>query len=593
MKCLGFGVCLLSVAMSGCRSFRGTAVKHSATQDVLAREVILADSPGDGNLADDSVLWSPDHREGEARFHYLLGELLLARGDVNAASDLLTSAYSLDPAPFLGVRSIVAKGRAGQVEEAARESERLVLIYPRDPDARILNAEILARKGDIDGSIVQLRSAVKNDPGNQFANVMLIELLVRQGKQQQAIIVAEQFTKKNGKVALGWSILARLKLLAGKKGQMLDPAKRAFVIDSSPENALLYAVALELNGRSKDAIRYYELAYKAQSSSEELTGKLVELYRQAGNLEEALKILSEIPNKGTRPKSSGLSIQRVAILWELKRDQEAIEILESLSALDDRPELVATLLGYGYERIGRLEDALKAYEKVPTEFRLAREVALRRSLILKKMGKSEDARKIVAAEIQRSDAGWQFFVLAAEFAQESGEMVEALEFLQSGIKKYPDNGRLLFLEGAYLEKMERYQDSITAMRKLVKMEPENSSALNFLGYLLVEHGGNLKEAKSFIERALKVRPDDGAYLDSLGWCLFKMGEVEKAEGILTQALEKSPKEGVIMEHLAEVAIKKKQNEKALQLLERALQQELDPRDKKRIQRRFDGLKSSS
>jgi tetratricopeptide (TPR) repeat protein len=277
----------------------------------------------------------------------------------------------------------------------------------------------------------------------------------------------------------------------------------------------------------------------------------------------------------------------------LKRDQVAIEILESLSALDDRPELVATLLGYGYERTGRLEDALKAYEKVPTEFRLAREVALRRSLILKKMGKSEDARKIVAAEIQRSDAGWQFFVLAAEFAQESGEMVEALEFLQSGIKKYPDNGRLLFLEGAYLEKMERYQDSITAMRKLVKMEPENSSALNFLGYLLVEHGGNLKEARSFIERALKVRPDDGAYLDSLGWCLFKMGEVDKAEGILTQALEKSPKEGVIMEHLAEVAIKKKQNEKALQLLERALQQELDPRDKKRIQRRFDGLKSSS
>lgn len=594
------GLCVAIICIqTACRSFYGSTKADATRPDEpndTAREVVVPDTPGGGDLLDDSGLWAPDQRVGQARFHYLLGELMLARGDINAANDLLSSAYSLDPVPFLGVRSIIAKGRAGQVDEAAKESERLVLIYPQDADARILNAEILARKGDIDGSVTQLKAAVKNDPANQLANVMLIELLVRQGKQRQAIAAAEQFTKRNGKVALGWSILSRLKLLAGQKKEMLRHAKRAFTIDSSADNALLFAVGLELNGKSKEAIRYYELAYKAQSSSEQLTGKLVDLYRQAGNLEEALKILSEVEERNPKRLSSGLSIQRVAILWELKRDQEALEILERLSGSrgsDDRPELVATLLGYGYERLGRFDEALIAYEKVPGDFRLAREVSLRRIFILQKKNKKEEAKKLVASEIQRGDSSWEFYALASELEQDSGDLDSALRFLRDGREKHPNQGRLIFLEGACLEKMERYDEAMATMRDLIKIEPDNSSALNFLGYLIVERGGNLAEARRLIEKALKIRPGDGAYLDSLGWCLFKMGEVDKAEVLLRQAIEKSPKEGVIMEHLAEVALKKKQPAEAIQWLEKALQETLDPRDRNRIQKRFDQLKSKS
>ncbi|MEY4631086.1 MAG: hypothetical protein RIQ81_1206, partial [Pseudomonadota bacterium] len=75
--------------------------------------------------AEPNLMWSPDQRSSQATYHYLLGEMLFQRGDYQSAANLLTSAYSLDPSPFLGARSIVAKAEAGQADEAAREAERL------------------------------------------------------------------------------------------------------------------------------------------------------------------------------------------------------------------------------------------------------------------------------------------------------------------------------------------------------------------------------------------------------------------------------------------------------------------------------------
>ncbi|MFM8877642.1 MAG: tetratricopeptide repeat protein, partial [Verrucomicrobiota bacterium] len=83
---------------------------------------------------------------------------------------------------------------------------------------------------------------------------------------------------------------------------------------------------------------------------------------------------------------------------------------------------------------------------------------------------------------------------------------------------------------------------------------------------------------------------DGAYLDSLGWCLFKMGDLSKAEDYLLRAITQSPDEGVIMEHLAEVAIKRNNPDAAISWLEKATAQTLEPRDRIRIEARLKELR---
>lgn len=534
-----------------------------------------------------NLLWSPDQRVAQARFHYLLGEMLLLRGDAQNGSTMLSSAYALDAMPLLGSRAIIAKAEAGMTEDAMKEAERLVLLYPKNNEAKVLYAQLLLRDGKFSKAAVQLESVIKSQPSDELPYAMLVEISARAGNRKKAKEVARKLTKVRPQSPTGWSMMARLSLLSGARKEMLTSAKRAYSIEASPDNAVLYALALELNGHSKEALRVYEVAYKSADSSEKLTRKLVELYRQVGNLEEALRVLSDIPRAAGNQPSVGLEIQRVAILWELKRDQEALVIMEQLSKDDQPSELVSTLLGYAYERVKRPDDALLAYASVTKDFSLFKAVGIRRVLILQAQGKLVEAESLLQSFIDQPDPGWEFFVLAAEVAASAGRLDDAIAKSKAGRERYPDQVRFVFLTGAYQEKAGKFQDAMESMRDLIKQEPANSAALNFLGFMMVEHGKDLQEARKLIERALEIRPEDGAYLDSLGWCYFKLGESKKAEELLLRAVKISPDEGVIMEHLGELALQRGQLDAAIGWFEKALQQKLEPRDRDRIQARLE------
>ncbi len=536
---------------------------------------------------DSNIQWSPDQRQIQSGYHYLLGEMLFQRGNVRDASTMFSSAYALDATPFLGARAIVGKAEAESLEEASKEAERLVLLYPRDKDAKVLYAQLLVRIGNSSEASRQLESVIKSQPKEELPYVMLIELSARGGNRKKARKYAQKLTQVRPQSPIGWSMMARLNLLEGDKKGMLASASRAYKLQTSPDNAILFALALELSGKAKEALSVYEVAYKSAESSEKMTGKLVDLYRQVGDLEEALRVLSDLQRSSGVGPSVGMEIQRVAILWELKRDSEALAILERLSKGDQRPELVATLLGYAYERMRRPDDAIKSYSKVTKEFPLYKEVVVRRCLILKEQGKLNEAEAIVKEYLSQPDPGWEFYVIAAEVASASGRSEDAIEHVQVGRVRYPEQTRFLFLVAAYQEKAEKFRDAMNTIRELLKVEPDNSTALNFLGFLMVEQGEDLSEAKKLIERALEIRPEDGAYLDSLGWCYFKAGDIAKAEELLLRAIKKSPDEGVIMEHLGELAIKRGQVGSAVEWFEKAGQQKLEPRDRERIKVRLE------
>jgi len=540
--------------------------------------------------AEPNIQWSPDQRQSQSGYHYLLGEMLFQRGNMRDASTMISSAYALDATPFLGARAIIAKAEADSLEEATKEAERLVLLYPRDKDAKVLYAQLLVRKGKFSEASIQLESVIKSQPKEELPYVMLIELYARAGSRSKARDCARKLTKIRPQSPVGWSMMARLNLLDGDKKGMLASASRAYKLQPSPDNAILYALALELSGKAKEALVVYEVAYKSADSSEKITSKLVDLYRQVGDLEEALRVLSDLQRSSGVSPSVGIEIQRVAILWELKRDDEALGILERLSKGDQRLELVATLLGYAYERVKRPDDAFSSYSKVPKEFPLYKEVGVRRCLILKEQGKLDEADALIKNYLSQSDPGWEFFVLAAEVASASGRSDQAIEQARAGSVRYPEQTRFLFLVAAYQEKAGKFQEAMSTIRELLKIEPDNSTALNFLGFLMVEQGEALSEAKKLIERALEIRPEDGAYLDSLGWWYFKAGDIVKAEELLLRAIKVSPDEGVIMEHLGEVAIKRGDGAAAVSWFEKAIQQKLEPRDRERIQGRLEGAR---
>jgi Flp pilus assembly protein TadD len=75
---------------------------------------------------------------------------------------------------------------------------------------------------------------------------------------------------------------------------------------------------------------------------------------------------------------------------------------------------------------------------------------------------------------------------------------------------------------------------------------------NFLGYMLADKGNRLPEALKMIRKAVEIEPMNGAYLDSLGWAYFKLGQYELAESNLRQAVERDQTDPTVHDHLGDL-----------------------------------------
>jgi Tfp pilus assembly protein PilF len=112
--------------------------------------------------------------------------------------------------------------------------------------------------------------------------------------------------------------------------------------------------------------------------------------------------------------------------------------------------------------------------------------------------------------------------------------------------------------------------ALEEMIAVVRRFPKHAGALNFVGFTWAEQGVRLSEAEDYIRRALEVEPEDAAIIDSLGWVLFKRGDLDGAERHLRRALERMPDEGELHYHLGEVLWAKGDRTAALAAFEKAV-----------------------
>ena len=94
--------------------------------------------------------------------------------------------------------------------------------------------------------------------------------------------------------------------------------------------------------------------------------------------------------------------------------------------------------------------------------------------------------------------------------------------------------------------------SIACYEKVLDKNPENATALNGLGYILASTGKDLTKALFLCKKAVDTNPESSAYLDSLGWVYFKLGLLKEAKTFVKRALEKNPDNEEIKSHYQEI-----------------------------------------
>jgi tetratricopeptide (TPR) repeat protein len=108
------------------------------------------------------------------------------------------------------------------------------------------------------------------------------------------------------------------------------------------------------------------------------------------------------------------------------------------------------------------------------------------------------------------------------------------------------------------------------MTTLIQIDPDNASALNYLGYTYADMGINLDQALDLVSRALEQKPGDGYITDSMGWVYFQMQDYEKAVYYLERAAQLSNFESIIADHLADAYVKSGQLTEGLATYKKAL-----------------------
>jgi tetratricopeptide (TPR) repeat protein len=118
--------------------------------------------------------------------------------------------------------------------------------------------------------------------------------------------------------------------------------------------------------------------------------------------------------------------------------------------------------------------------------------------------------------------------------------------------KQEDKDYVQFVLGSIYERQKRYEPAETAFKKVLVSDPRSAITLNYLGYMMADRGTHLEEALGYIKKAIELDPQNGAYLDSLGWAYFKLGNYELAEENLRKASERIGNDATVQDHLGDL-----------------------------------------
>jgi Flp pilus assembly protein TadD len=145
----------------------------------------------------------------------------------------------------------------------------------------------------------------------------------------------------------------------------------------------------------------------------------------------------------------------------------------------------------------------------------------------------------------------QLLVAEAQLLRDANRHGDAYDMLGQALQKVPDQPELLYDYALTAEKLERHDVAEENLRKLIQVKPDHAHAYNALGYSLADRNQRLPEARKLIEKALEISPEDYFIIDSLGWVLYRQGDLPGAARELRRAYAGRP-DAEIGAHLGEV-----------------------------------------
>ena len=434
---------------------------------------------------------------------------------------------------------------------AALETAKIWVEHaPDDTEARQILAAMYIRSGDANAAISHLEYVLNaEDEGNNRQLRIIANLLSREEDKLTALAVMEQLISRHARDGDALVAYALLAIRAEELDKAAAAMERVSAVGAGDTNiAMAYVTLLQKHEKSHTAFAWLERAIEKNADDYALRLIYARLLADSSRYEEARVQFAIVATK--TPDNSDVLYALGLLNLQANRIDDAYKNFHELLKLEARSDDANFYLAQIAESREQAKNALELYRSIKhgTNYFQAQ---IRIALILSAQEEVADAQAHLHSIVPR-DEEQRLHLLRAEgeILAEHDRFDEAMAVYDSALADTYDM-ELLYTRAMLAEKL-GWLDVLEAdLHTIIEREPENSQALNALGYTLADHTDRYQEAYEFIERAHALSPDDFYILDSMGWALYRLGRLTEAVDFLNRA-RKIKNDPEVAAHLGEV-----------------------------------------
>lgn len=462
--------------------------------------------------------------------------LLTQQGDYPRAIDILKDAVKAEPkqpGPYLQLAYIYAK-YLKKMDPAIRYAEEAVKLAPNDIEGYQRLAEVQLTAHDRKGALQTLDRAAKVSTNVPAFWTQLGKLYLAILSQGDKIPKPDELRKVN-------DVFRKALALAPSDASVLTDAADYFAASQQVKEAIpLYLRVLELQPNDSNAREKLATGFMLTNQRGKAIEMLQEIIQQHPEKYQPYELLGRVLEEDAKALAQANKPEEAKAEYSKAAANFEQSLLINAAQPDNYLHLAELLIG----RLRENDRAVRVLQEARRHYPSAPQITYMLGVALR--------------EAKQSQAAVATFEEAMHEGEASGQEIV--------------NDRFYFEYGAAAEQAGLYDKAAELFKRAIDLDPADAAqAYNYLGFMWADQNKHLDEAEDYIKRALAAEPENGAYLDSLGWLHYRQGKYEQALAELLSAVSEL-KEGdpVVFEHIGDTYAALEQTDKALESWQKSL-----------------------
>lgn len=572
--------------LASCSSIKKTTDRDQPIQ--IPKQLDLANAKGSDpallNEEELSSLVESTLNENSNQIKHIANDLffkatdLSMRGESELAALYFRSLVKLKPNDlYIAKKYAVELIRSGKLEESILVLDRVFHDgYADDPNTGLILAGVYTALEKKEKAQNIYKEILAKNPKSEEACVFLSKSYAAEKKYLKADRLLASCQKRLSKSPIFPYYRGKVALNQEKEKRAMMFFKQALKIDKTYHQAALgVGILLESQGRFLQAMKQYEKFLEDSPMSYPVLTRVVQIKFQIKNYDGIVNYAERLI--ALDPTDLNLKVQLGILYSDKKRYDDAKGIFKEILIEVPSSDKVLFYLGALYKETLNFNEAVSYFTKIGSESQLYFDSSVQIAQLLQsmiQMGQKDKRKEFVDFILSRSgndeNLKFKLGIMLTTFYEEEESFSAAINTLE-GLKeeKSYDSNHDYYLASLY-DKQGNFVQARTLIEKILKENPNDAHALNFLGYSLLERNEEIDLAYSYIKKAVELKPEDGYIRDSLGWFYYKTGKYVKALSEMKKAWKLVGEDYIIAKHLAMAYEKVNQLNKAKELYQEAI-----------------------